>query len=172
MDRKRHLSGQRIVPTILVMAAIAGWSPSASSAQTAGGPKRSDAVVKTTMEAASRSADGQETVTLLLTMNKDHAWHVYAHELPQDFPGIPTTVAVEGVKPEQVTIDYPAGRLVKDQTLGDYHVYENQVSIKVRVRRAAGDRGPLTFKVSFQACWQNDNGGKCLLPATVTIGVP
>jgi DsbC/DsbD-like thiol-disulfide interchange protein len=172
MDRKRRLFHQGMATTILVVTALAGWSPTATSAQTVGGPKRSDAVVKTTTEAVSRSGDGQQNVTLLLTMNNDHAWHVYAHELPQDFPGIPTSVAVEGVKPEQVSIDYPSGRLVKDQTLGDYHVYENQVSIKVHVRRAAGDRGPLSLKVSFQACWQGDNGGKCLLPAAVTISVP
>lgn len=157
---------------VLALPPAAGADGGAVAAAPGSGTRRSDAVVRVTSESTGPAADGQQTITIKVAMDKSREWHIYAHTLPAEFPGVPTTVTVERLKPEQVHVDYPEGRLVKDATLGDYHVYEHELAIKVSVRRAAGDRGPLELNVKFQACWESQNGGQCLLPATVKLTVP
>ena len=66
---------------------------------------------------------------------------------------------------QNVKVDYPAGKKVKDATLGNYMVYEDKAVITVNVTRAKGDDSPLELTVKVQAC--NDN--KCLLPAEVKL---
>jgi DsbC/DsbD-like thiol-disulfide interchange protein len=126
--------------------------------------RRSDFVVKTNVEATKPDADGKQTLTV--TFKIDDSWHVYAHSLPKDFPGVATSIKVSARnKIEDLKIDYPEGKLIKE---ADYKAYEGTVPIKASFRRSKGDDSPLEVAVSFQACTKTS----CLFPVTVTQKVP
>jgi hypothetical protein len=149
---------------VALLALLADGAGSTAHAQ----GKKSDAVVKVKATADKPDADGKQTVTI--TLDIDKRWHLYANPVGNDeFTNAQTTVTVSaGAKPEDVKIDYPAGTVLKDATLGDFKIYEGQVTIKAQVRRARGDTGPLEVSVKLQAC----DKGSCLLPATVKVTVP
>ena len=69
---------------------------------------------------------------------------------------------------KRCSVEYPAGKLVKDKVVGDYKVYDDKVTIKAMVKRAKGDTSPLEVSVKFQACTEK----QCLVPATVKLTVP
>jgi DsbC/DsbD-like thiol-disulfide interchange protein len=126
--------------------------------------RRSDFVVKTNVEATKPDADGKQSLTV--TFKIEDSWHVYAHSLPKDFPGVATNIKISGHdKIEDVKIDYPEGKLIKE---ADYKAYEGTVPIKASFRRTKGDDSPLEVAVSFQACTKTS----CLFPVTVTQKVP
>src|SRR5262249_53905480 len=82
----------------------------------------------------------------------DRPWHVYANPVANDMlKSVQTTVKFLS-KVDEVKIEYPAGKVVKDTTTGDYKTYEGKVTIKATVRRAKGDTGPLSLSVKIQAC--------------------
>jgi uncharacterized protein YyaL (SSP411 family) len=129
-----------------------------------GGAKKSDSVVKVKATATKPNAEGREIVTLTITI--DEGWHLYANPVPKDFPGIPVTVTVEGkAKPKNAEIEYPKGKLVKDELAGNHHIYEGTIEIKATVTRAKDDASPLEFSLKLQAC----NQAKCLLPGVVKV---
>jgi DsbC/DsbD-like thiol-disulfide interchange protein len=130
--------------------------------------KKSDSVVKATATATKPDGDGNQTVTV--TLAHDSGWHTYANPVGQDdLAGAQTTVTINAkTKPEDVKIEYPAGKLVKDKVVGDYKVYDDKVTIKAVVKRAKGDTSPLEVSVKFQACTEK----QCLVPATVKLMVP
>lgn len=142
------------------------------------GPKTSASVVQATASADKPAANGVQVVNVHLALAKDKPWHVYGNPLPKEFPGVPTTIMVEPkVKSEDVRVDYPQGKLVKDADYGDHQIYEGQADIEVTVRRPSGDAGPLQLKVKFQACYEITEQGKnldgrCLPPSVVTLSVP
>jgi DsbC/DsbD-like thiol-disulfide interchange protein len=129
--------------------------------------KKSGDVVKATYEATKADADGNLTITLTLKIDK--TYHLYANPVGNDdLADAATVVTVEGKeKPESVKIEYPAGEVVKDKTLGDYKVYEDKVTIKAQVRRAKGDTEPLTVSIKLQAC----TSSMCLVPDTIKLTV-
>jgi len=135
-----------------------------------GGAKKSDSVVKVSAKAAPEKpgADGKQEVTV--TLKIDEGWHAYANPPGlEDLEPVQTTVTLKPtVKPEEVKVDYPKGKVINDPALGKYNVYEGTVTIKATVRRAAGDTSPLEVTVKFQTC----NDKQCLLPATKTIKLP
>ncbi len=128
------------------------------------GGKKSDSEVKVTAKAGKLGADGKQVVTITMVHNK--GWHSYANPVGNDeLTSTQTIVTVSApVKPVLVKVEYPAGKVVKDKTVGDYKVYENKIDIPVTVQRAQGDSGPLEVSVRFMACHDK---GVCLLPATV-----
>jgi DsbC/DsbD-like thiol-disulfide interchange protein len=131
---------------------------------------KSDAVIKVAAKASKPDADGKQTVTL--TIQIDKGWHIYANPVGDDtLKPAQTVVTVTGKeKLPDVKVDYPAGKVVKDDELKiEYKVYEDKVEIKVNIMRAKGDAGPLTVAVKVMAC--NEEKKKCLLPATVTVPV-
>jgi hypothetical protein len=132
------------------------------------GAKKSDAVVKVTIAPEKPSADGTQVVSIMLA--HDAGWHTYANPVGlDDLAAAQTTVTVTGKnKLDDVKVDYPPGKLIKDKIVGDYKVWEDKVTIKATVRRAKGDTGPLEVAVKFQACTDK----QCLLPATVKQTVP
>jgi DsbC/DsbD-like thiol-disulfide interchange protein len=134
--------------------------------------KKSDSVVKVTATATRPDADGKQTVTLTLDIEKP--WHVYANPVGNDsLDDAATTVTLDAKeKPEVLKVDYPAGKVEKDEVVGDYKIYEDRVVIKAAVRRARGDTGPLTVSVKLQACSTMGKSGMCLVPATVKVSVP
>jgi DsbC/DsbD-like thiol-disulfide interchange protein len=123
---------------------------------------KSDSKIKATATADKPGPDGKQVITVKLAIDK--GWHTYAN--PAGDLGTPTVIKVEGRKPEDVKIDYPEGKLVKDPA-GSMIIYENSAAIKVTVPRTPGD-SPLKLKVKFQAC----NEETCLMPATVELTVP
>jgi DsbC/DsbD-like thiol-disulfide interchange protein len=147
---------------VLLACLVLGTAPADARAQ----PKTSQSVVKASATATRPDAEGRQTVTVALAI--DRPWHLYANPVGNDqLADSATTVTVEGkVKPEEVRVTYPPGKLVRD-SLGAYRVYEDKVTIKAQVRRAPGDTGPLDVKVEIQAC-----GAKsCLVPSTLTLRV-
>jgi DsbC/DsbD-like thiol-disulfide interchange protein len=128
---------------------------------------KSDSKVKVTATADKPGSDGKQVVTV--TLDIDNGWHAYANPVgSSDFPGLPTTVTITaGQKPEKVTVEYPKGKMMKDDVSGAYFVYEGKTTIKAVVQRAKGDTSPLDVAVRVQAC----NDKSCLQPATVKLTV-
>jgi thiol:disulfide interchange protein len=153
-------------PRLVVLAACLALV--ATAGQVCGQGKKSDAAVKITAEAGKIDADGNQTVALKLDI--EPPYHLYANPVGNaDLEDNQVTVTLEGKgKAELPKVDYPAGKLHKDSTLGDYKVYEGSVTIKAHVRRAKGETGPLQFNVKLQACTDK----ACLLPATAKVTVP
>jgi uncharacterized protein YyaL (SSP411 family) len=137
-------------------------------AQAGGGPKKSDSVVKVNATAEKPGAGGRQVVTV--TLKVDPGWHVYANPIGNETQESSQTVVAitSDGKPRDAQIDYPKGKRIKDPLVGDYSVYDGEVTIKATVVRAAGDTGPLEVKVKFQSC----SDKTCLVPATVKLTVP
>jgi len=132
-----------------------------------GAPKKSDAVVKVTARADKPGADGKQTVTV--TFDIDKGWHIYANPVGEELlAGGQTVVNVTSKeKLQDVKVEYPAGKLVVDKTIGNHNIYEGKVTVKVTVQRAKGDTGPLEVSAKFQACDKD----QCLQGATVKVPV-
>jgi DsbC/DsbD-like thiol-disulfide interchange protein len=147
----------RIAALALALAALAG----AAQAQL----KKSDTVVKAEAKADKIAADGTQAVTITLTIDK--GWHIYANPVGNaDLEGTQTTASISSKnKLQDVKVEYPEGKLVKDKTVGDYKTYQGTVTLKATVRRAKGDAEPLDVEVKVQACSES----QCLLPATVKL---
>jgi DsbC/DsbD-like thiol-disulfide interchange protein len=145
----------RIAAVVLALGALAG------AAQL----KKSDTVVKAEAKADPVGADGKQLVTITLTIDK--GWHLYANPVGNaDLADSQTTVSVSSKnKVQDVKVEYPEGKLVKDKVVGDYKTYEGKVTIKATVSRAKGDTEPLDMAVKVQACSES----QCLLPATVNL---
>ena len=145
----------RIAAVVLALGALAG------AAQL----KKSDTVVKAEAKADPVGADGKQLVTITLTIDK--GWHLYANPVGNaDLADSQTTVSVSSKnKVQDVKVEYPEGKLVKDKVVGDYKTYEGKVTIKATVSRAKGDTEPLEVAVKVQACSES----QCLLPATVNL---
>jgi DsbC/DsbD-like thiol-disulfide interchange protein len=128
---------------------------------------KSDSKVKITTETSKPDAEGKQTVTLTLVIEK--GWHLYANPIGNmDLESAQTKVALKADKPLQgVKIDYPMGKIQKDKVVGDYNIYEGTVVIKAQMRRTPGDTSAVEASVSLQACNENN----CLLPATVKVAV-
>jgi len=152
---------------VLAVLACLSLVVATSLIQAQGKGKKSDSVVKTTAEASKPDAEGKQLVTVNLAIDKP--WHVYANPVGnQDLFDAATVVTVKGATPlKDVKIEYPAGKLRKEKTLGDYNIYEDRVVIKAHIQRATGDTGPLEVSVKLQAC----NDSSCLLGATVKLEV-
>lgn len=131
--------------------------------------KTSADVVKASAKASKPDADGKQTVTITLEIT-DKKFHIYANPTKNDIvAGAATTVAVKAnVKPEDVKIDYPAGKLYKDKSGEKYMIYDGTATIKVHVRRAKGDTSPLELKVTVNAC----DDSKCLVPGIIKLAAP
>jgi uncharacterized protein YyaL (SSP411 family) len=129
--------------------------------------KKSESVVKIEASASKPDGDNKQTVTIAIKIEKP--WHLYANPVPAEFPGIPITVTIQAQdKSLDSKVDYPQGKLVHDATLGDYHVYEDQVKLQASIKRAKDDTSPLSVTVKIQAC----SDKQCLLPSTVKVKVP
>jgi len=160
------LIGSRRVVASLAVALLAFLTGFTGSAQAQ--IKKSDSVVKVTAKADKPDADGKQTVTLTLDIEKP--WHLYANPVEnEELTNAQTVVSLSAkVKLEDVKIDYPAGKVIVDARTGNYKVYGGTVVIKARVKRAKGDTSALDASIKLQAC----DDKRCLLPATVKISVP
>jgi DsbC/DsbD-like thiol-disulfide interchange protein len=154
---------ERRVLYLVVALAVAGSSAVPLLAQA----KKSDSVVKITAKGSKPDADGKQTVTV--TIQIDKGWHIYANPVDNDMlRPAQTVVTLAGKeKLQDVKIEYPAGKVNKDEFVGDHKIYEDKVEIKAHVQRARNDSGPLEASVRIQSC----DSSKCLLLATVKVSV-
>jgi DsbC/DsbD-like thiol-disulfide interchange protein len=166
MERtNRRLTHPGRVALALVLGVLLSQAGNEAGAQ---GAKKSADVVKISAKADKPDDNGKQTVTVTLTIEKP--WHLYANPVGQD--DLVSTQTVMTVKAKEklddVKIEYPAGKLLKDKVVGDYKVYEDEVTIKASVKRAKGDTSPLELTLKFQAC----DDKRCLEGATVTVKAP
>jgi hypothetical protein len=153
-----HFSALAQIPLVLAgVLVLVAAGPAAAQA------KKSESVVRAKVAPGKPDADGTQVLTVTLIMDK--SWHTYANPVPDDFPGLPVSVTVTGKGKDDVKVEYPKGRLVKDTTVGDYYVYDDTVDIKITVKKAKGDALELNVKV--QAC----SDKQCLLPSTLKLNV-
>lgn len=126
-------------------------------------PKGSDSVVKATATASKPDAEGNETVTIILTI--DPKYHLYANPVGnEDFTSNQVVVSFKnGVSSK---IDYPAGEVQKDKIVGDYKVYHNKATITAVVKRAKAT-DPIEVAIKLQAC----SAKACLMTATIKVKV-
>jgi uncharacterized protein len=130
-------------------------------------PRDSSGVVKSELKAGKPDADGKQTVTITLAVEK--GWHLYANPVNnKDLTDAQTEVTITAKDSKVLKLTYPPGKLEKNAVVGDYMIYEDTVTITALVQRAKGDESPLTATVAFQAC----NDKTCLLPAKVKLTAP
>jgi uncharacterized protein len=129
--------------------------------------KKSDSVVKVEAKADKPDADGKQSITI--TLDIDRPWHVYANPVDnEDLTGAQTVISVASkVKLDDVKVEYPTGKLQKDND-EKFKIYEGKVTIKAQVKRAKGDTSPLEVTIKLQAC----NDKTCLVPATIKKELP
>jgi DsbC/DsbD-like thiol-disulfide interchange protein len=149
---------------VVGVAAVTAWillAPDAVQAQA----KKSDAYVKVVTKAEKPDADGNQVVTLTLTIDK--GWHAYANPVGlEDLEDAQTRVTAVG-KTQLVKVDYPAGAVHKDKVVGDYKVYEGTVAIKATVRRSSNAE-PAELAIKLQVC----SDKMCLPPGTLKVSIP
>jgi DsbC/DsbD-like thiol-disulfide interchange protein len=128
----------------------------------------SDKKIKATATATKLGADGKQTVTISLEIEK--GWYIYANPLNTNtdvLDGNETRLSVKSKDKVVASVKYPAGKRKKDGRL-EYDIYQDRIEIKAEVQRTAGDSGPLQISIDVNTCRK----GECLLPGTVKLTVP
>ncbi len=130
--------------------------------------EKSDSKIKAAATASKLGADGQQTVTITLEVEK--GWYIYANPMNANtkaYDGNETVLSIKGKDKIKTAIKYPAGSKHKDGKY-EYDVYEGKIAIQAEVQRAVGDTGPLQISIDVNTCKK----GVCLLPGTVMLTVP
>jgi len=129
--------------------------------------EKSDSKVKATAKASKIGADGKQTVTINIDIEKD--WYIYANPVrSEDFEDNKTRVSIKAKDKVDVNVLYPTG---KEKVAGKIkmNIYEKNVTIEALVKRTPGDTSPLQVSIDVNSCSQK---GICLLPGTVKLTVP
>jgi len=136
-------------------------------AKPTGDPRKSGAVVKLTASAEKPSAEGRQAIAITLTI--ENPWHLYANPVGlKSLEESQTTVRIlHHGKEIAAQVDYPSGKLVKDNTVGDYLVYEGEVRISAQVIRPKDADAPLEVEVHVQACTEKE----CLVGAWLKTSI-
>jgi DsbC/DsbD-like thiol-disulfide interchange protein len=114
----------------------------------------SDSKVKASVEAGKIAADGKQSVTITLQIDK--GWHLYANPVNHnnDFLNANKTVVKIAAKEKfksPVRVKYPEGKN-KVEGMENYDVYTGTVKIQAEVVRAAADSSPLEISIDVNAC--------------------
>ncbi len=129
--------------------------------------EKSDSKIKATAKASKIGADGKQTVTITIDIDKD--WYIYANPVKsEDFEDNRTRVTIKAKEKVDASVAYPAGK-AKEFGKIKYNIYEKSVVIEAMVKRSAGDTSPLQVSIDVNSCSQK---GVCLLPGTVKLTVP
>ncbi len=129
--------------------------------------EKSDSKIKATAKVSKLGADGKQTVTITIDIDKD--WYIYANPVgAEDFEDNKTRVTIKAKDKVDVNVLYPTGKVKMDGKI-KYSVYEKSVVIEALVKRSAGDTGPLQVSIDVNSCSPR---GVCLLPGTVKLTVP
>jgi hypothetical protein len=177
MLRRIQTQAGHAVGGLLVLTGVAGLTLATTNRLTAQGLKKSDSKVKATATTTKPDPEGKQVVTV--TLEVDKGWHLYANPVryapfdgskSDEFSENKTVVTVATkLKPQAVKVEYPPGTLFKDTLLkASYWVYEDRVTIRALVQRAAGDAGPLQVTVRMNAC----DSHSCLAPGEIKLTVP
>src|SRR5262249_16174168 len=126
---RRSPTMKRVFVSMLLPCLIALGATNSVHAQ----GKKSDAVVKVKAEAGKPNADGTQPVHIHRNIEK--GWHVYANPTGSEDLADTATTVTGGGNAKVEGVEYPAGKVVHDKTLGDYKVYEDKVTITAKVRR-------------------------------------
>ena len=151
-----------------IIALIAGLALAAMATAHAG--EKSDAKIKATATAKKAGADGLQTVTITLEIDK--GWYIYANPINANsdvFDGNQTRVAFTNKDKEKIkaNVKYPAGKQKKDGKY-EFDVYQDRIVIQAEVQRKLGDTRTLQISIDVNTCRK----GECLLPGTVILSVP
>src|SRR5437899_1150085 len=112
----------RIREALLVLAVLLlAVAPAAAQIE------KSDSVVKVKATAGKPDAEGNQTITI--TLDVDKPWHVYANPVGNDMLTGAQTVVKLTSKVEDAKLTYPPGKVIKDSTVGDYKTYDGKVTI-------------------------------------------
>jgi Disulphide bond corrector protein DsbC len=126
--------------------------------------------VTASVSSTSPDAQGKQTVTLRLQIEKD--WYVYANPVQNpkdDYQKNQTTVRVRAqAKLADVKVLFPAGK--PHESFGDkYMIYEDKATIQIVVQRIAGDASPLEIDLLVHTCHKKNY---CLVPVEKRITIP
>src|SRR4051794_10859012 len=90
----------------------------------------SDSVVKASAKASKPDDEGNQTVTITLDVT-DKRYHLYANPVGNDsLKPTQTTVRFTSKLEGDAKVEYPPGKPVKDEDVGNYKTYEGTVTIK------------------------------------------
>jgi DsbC/DsbD-like thiol-disulfide interchange protein len=129
--------------------------------------EKSDAKVKATAKASKLGADGKQTVTITIDIEKD--WYIYANPVKsEDFEDNKTRVTIKAKDKVDANVLYPTGK-TKEYGKIKMNIYEKSVVIEALVKRSPGDTSPLQISIDVNSCSQK---GICLQPGTVKLTVP
>ena len=102
--------------------------------------EKSDAKVKVTAKASKIGADGKQTVTFTIDIEKD--WYIYANPVGDElFDDNKTRVTIKAKEKVDANVVYPTGKMKVDGKIR-YNVYEKSVVIEAMLKRTAGDTQP------------------------------
>src|SRR3954471_6560011 len=83
----------------------------------------SDSVVKASAKASKPDDEGNQTVTITLDIT-DNRYHLYANPVGNDMlKSTQTTVRFTTRLAGDPKVEYPQGKLTKDDVVGDYKIY-------------------------------------------------
>jgi uncharacterized protein YyaL (SSP411 family) len=128
------------------------------------GPRASEDVVKAALKANPPAAD--LTRELIVTLKIEKPWHVYAVPVENDTLKASETkveVLANGKPVPGVSVTFPEGKLLKDDSGASYRIYEGTVSFTVML--PATFKGEPEVRVQVIACKE----GTCLLPSTIKV---
>jgi hypothetical protein len=117
--------------------------------------------VKITVK-AEKPADGKRVV--LLTLEIAEGWHLLANPVghPDLVPEQTRVSFTSSGKPVEAKIEYPvATRVIKDEVVGDYAIYEGTIKIRATVAQADDLEAILWVRA------YNERG--CILPSKVKL---
>ena len=128
----------------------------------------SSKVVK--VEISKDPATTAEEKFVVITLAVEPGYHLYANPvINPELASVQTSVSIKSEgKSIPAKVEYPVGKLVKDDVVGDYSTYEGTIKIKLRVVVARNQTTPLDVVVKYQACSKKS----CLAPAVATLQLP
>jgi DsbC/DsbD-like thiol-disulfide interchange protein len=167
MTRTQLLSG-----LLAVLVITLAWHSEAKA-----GGNKSDSKVKATATVTKPDANGKQTVTITLDIEKE--WHVYANPVQyKDLEQCQTKVAVSAQENLTANIKYPSGKLHVD---GDakFYIYQDRAVIQVELQRTLNDASSLSVNIDVNACKETtdkktgektgEKTGFCLPPGTIKL---
>ena len=148
---------------LIVVLLLPGQIP---GSQTPAKKKTSADMVEVKATATKADADGNQQITLHLTVKQ--GWYIYANPVGDpDFQDNETVVSVTGVaKPAEVKTAYPPGKV---KAGAKYRIYEDKVLLTTTVRRVPGDNAALELNIQVNSC---NHEGLCLFPGVIKLSVP
>ena len=127
------MMGIRVAATLIVTLTVLALPLTLSTAG-----EKSESKVKATAT-ASKIADGKQTVTI--TLDIDKGWYIYANPINANsdiFAPNTTVVTFKAKDKLKADVKYPKGKQKVDGKY-QFDIYENRVVVEAQVQRVAGD---------------------------------